>query len=54
MTVKRRVPWERKAVEEKREILKKASLLKRNRPTKANMQKFNETRKDLGTIYQKE
>ena len=47
--IKSRVPWESKAVIEKRECLKKPSLQKKTLPSKTNTRKFNKAQKDLAT-----
>ena len=52
--IKSRVPWESKQVIEKRECLKKASNLKRTKPTKSNMAKFKKAQKDLVETYESE
>ena len=49
--IKSRVPWESKQVIEKRVCLKKASNLKRTKPTKSNMAKFKKAQKDLVETY---
>ena len=52
--IKRRVPWESKQVIAKRESLKKASNVKRTKPTKTNITKFKKAQKDLVDTYESE
>ena len=51
---KQRVPWENDVVKSKRESLKKISKLKNRHPTKSNVQRYKNARKELEQAYIRE
>ena len=49
--VKKRVPWETEAVEERRNRVKALGKVKNERRTKSNVSKFNHSLKELSDVY---
>ena len=52
--MKQRVPWETKAVIDKRNDLKRAAAAKRINATRSNVKNYNIIQKDLADTYDKE